>query len=273
MARTFAALIRHGEYGQQPDTPSAHQPYALTASGRDGVLAQADRFAAFMKRRKLAVADRIDSSNMLRAWETALIFVESLYQHQMPSTLIDSYDALAERGMGAAANLTVSHASIGHLTSVCSRAAEIVGSGPSIDLVFAGFRGSPTHWSVLSDPGWTSMGTASAQGADGKLYVAVVFCEGAGGSSAPPPPQTPPPAPASPPAHTPPADESTPAQPAARSPLAEKTVPDIEVDLVGLLTAILTTSLDSLTAEDDLDDPIASLLERYVQLPVGLKIL
>ena len=172
-----------------------------------------------------------------------------------------------------AANLTVSHASIGHLTSVCSRAAEIVGSGPSIDLVFAGFRGSPTHWSVLSDPGWTSMGTASAQGADGKLYVAVVFCEGAGGSSAPPPPQTPPPAPASPPAHTPPADESTPAQPAARSPLAEKTVPDIEVDLVGLLTAILTTSLDSLTAEDDLDDPIASLLERYVQLPVGLKIL
>jgi len=107
MARTFAALIRHGEYGQQPDTPSAHQPYALTASGRDGVLEQADRFAAFLKRRKLAVADRIDSSNMLRAWETALIFVESLYQHQMPSTLIDSYDTLAERGMGAAANLTV----------------------------------------------------------------------------------------------------------------------------------------------------------------------
>ena len=107
MARTFAALIRHGEYGQQPDTPSAHQPYGLTASGREGVLKQADRFAAFLERRKLAVAERIDSSNMLRAWETALIFVESLYQHQMPSTLIDSYDVLAERGMGAAANLTV----------------------------------------------------------------------------------------------------------------------------------------------------------------------
>ena len=172
-----------------------------------------------------------------------------------------------------AANLTVSHASIGHLTSVCSRAAEIVGSGPSIDLVFAGFRGSPTHWSVLSDPGWTSMGTASVQGADGKLYVAVVFCEGAGGSSAPPPPQAAAPAPASPPADTPPADGSVPAQPAARSPQAKLAVPDIEVDLVGLLTAILTTSLDSLTAEDDLDDPVASLLERYVQLPAGLKIL
>ena len=107
MARTIAALIRHGEYGQQPDTPSAHQPYALTADGRETVLRQADRFAAVIDRHKLAVADRVDSSNMLRAWETALIFVERLYQHQMPSTLIDSHDALAERGVGAAANLTI----------------------------------------------------------------------------------------------------------------------------------------------------------------------
>ncbi len=171
-----------------------------------------------------------------------------------------------------AANLTVSHASIGHLTSVCSRAAEIVGSGPSIDLVFAGFRGSPTHWSVLSDPGWTSMGTGVVQGADGKLYLAVVFCEGAGGSSAPPPPQTAPPPPASPPADTPPADESVPAQPAARSPQAEPTVPNIEVDLVGLLTAILTSSLDSLTADDDSEDLIASLLDPFVVLLSGFRI-
>lgn len=107
MARTIAALIRHGEYAQQPDTPSAHQPYALTPKGRDAVLQEADNFAALLERHKLAIADRIDSSNMLRGWETALIFVERLYQHQMPSTLIDSYDALAERGVGAAANLTV----------------------------------------------------------------------------------------------------------------------------------------------------------------------
>jgi hypothetical protein len=172
-----------------------------------------------------------------------------------------------------AANLTVSHASIGHMTSVCSRAAEIVGSGPSIELVFAGFRGSPSHWSKLSDPGWTSMGTGAVQGADGKLYVAVVFCESAGGSSAGPPPQAAPPAPASPPAQEPPTLEEVPARPAPRAPQTEVAVPDIEVDLVGLLTAILTTSLDSLTAEDDLDDPVASVLERYVQLTSGVTIL
>jgi broad specificity phosphatase PhoE len=107
MARTIAVLIRHGEYSQQPDTPSAHQPYALTERGREAVLQEADNFAALLQRHKLAVADTVDSSNMLRAWETALIFVESLYQHQMPSTLVDSYDVLAERCMGAAANLTV----------------------------------------------------------------------------------------------------------------------------------------------------------------------
>ena len=107
MARVIAALIRHGEYSQQPDTPSAHQPYGLTAQGRDAVLEAADHFAVLLEKKKLAIADRIDSSNMLRAWQTALVFVERLYQHQMPSTLIDSYDALAERGVGAAANLTI----------------------------------------------------------------------------------------------------------------------------------------------------------------------
>ena len=44
---------------------------------------------------------------MLRAWQTAMIYVEKLYQHEMPSKLIDSYDALAERGLGAVANMTI----------------------------------------------------------------------------------------------------------------------------------------------------------------------
>lgn len=178
-----------------------------------------------------------------------------------------------------AANLTVSHASISHLTSVCDRAAEIVGSGPSVELVFAGFRGSPNHWSKLTDPGWTSMGTGAVVGADGKVYVSVVFCQGAGGSPAPPPPPattpSPEPAPAPPPADqpAPPSPAGGPAasqssQPSARTPA----VPAVEVDLVGLLTAILSTSLDSLTAEHQLDDPIAAILDRYVTLPSGVMI-
>jgi hypothetical protein len=173
-----------------------------------------------------------------------------------------------------ATDQAISHASISHLTSVCSRAAEIVGAGPNVDLVFAGFRNSPNHWSKLTDPGWTSMGTGAVVGADGKVYVSVVFCEGAGGSPAPPPP-APSPAPP-PPADPPPAAAPVPtaAPLAAPQPTAEVVdPPEVEVDIVGLLTAILTTSLDSLTAEHEHADPIAAILDRYVSLPSGVMII
>ena len=107
MARTIAALVRHGEYHQQADTPSAHQPYALTAEGKAEVHAEVDSFAVLLEEHSLSIAERVDSSNMLRAWQTAMIFVEKLYQHQMPSMLIDSHDALAERGLGSVANMTI----------------------------------------------------------------------------------------------------------------------------------------------------------------------
>lgn len=107
MARTIAALIRHGEYHQQADTPSAHQPYALTAQGKATVCSEAGSLADLLDNQKLALANRIDSSNMLRSWQTAMIFAEVLYEHQMPTKLIDSYDALAERGLGSVANLTI----------------------------------------------------------------------------------------------------------------------------------------------------------------------
>lgn len=169
-----------------------------------------------------------------------------------------------------AANQAISHASLSHLTSVCSRAAEIVGSGPTVELVFSAFRGSPDHWSKLTDPSWTSMGTGAAIGADGKVYVAVVFCQGSGGAP-PPPPSPPPPSPPAPAAPQPPtAPRSGSATPAPTVETAE--VPQVEVDLVGLLTAILTTSLDSLTSEQDADDPIAGILDRYVTLPSGIMI-
>lgn len=107
MARIIAALIRHGEYRQQADTPSAHQPYALTTQGKAEVHDEVDSFAAVLDEHELAIAQRVDSSNMLRSWQTAMIFVEKLYKHEMPSRLIDSYDALAERGLGAVANMTI----------------------------------------------------------------------------------------------------------------------------------------------------------------------
>lgn len=168
-----------------------------------------------------------------------------------------------------AAAQNISHASISHLTSVCSRAAEIVGVGPSLDLIFAGFRASPNHWAKLTDPGWTSMGTGAAEGADGRLYVSVVFCAGAGGTPAPAPAPSPPPV--QPPVarpQTPPDASSQRASGGPTPPNVASTSPVFEVDLVGLITAILTTSLDSLTSDDSPADPVA-VLQRHVWLTTG----
>ncbi len=105
MARLIAALIRHGDYRQRPNTPSAHQPYPLNAEGE----AQAARAAAAIHAEAQAqgwrVVDPIDSSQLLRAWQTARIIGRALTPDREP--LIESFDALAERGLGSAANLNL----------------------------------------------------------------------------------------------------------------------------------------------------------------------
>jgi 2,3-bisphosphoglycerate-dependent phosphoglycerate mutase len=103
MARQFAALIRHGDYHQRDGAPSAHQPFALTERG-----AQQTRDAAHvlvdMATTLGAVIDtNIDSSHMLRAWSTADILSRELDE----DFAITCHDGLAERGVGAAANLRV----------------------------------------------------------------------------------------------------------------------------------------------------------------------
>jgi 2,3-bisphosphoglycerate-dependent phosphoglycerate mutase len=107
MARAIAALIRHGEYYQQAHTPSAHQPYGLTAEGQATVRKQADQLAQLIDQQEWTVTARIDCSNILRAWQTAEIFALRLYGQKEPALQIDCYDTLAERGVGSVANLTI----------------------------------------------------------------------------------------------------------------------------------------------------------------------
>jgi hypothetical protein len=100
----------------------------------------------------------------------------------------------------------LAHTSLSGLTSVCSAAGEIVGAGSSIPLIFELFLQSGTHRPLLLSSNWTAMGTGSATGVDGKIYVSVVFCTeispSSGGAASPPPA----PAPASePPPSNPPA--------------------------------------------------------------------
>jgi len=98
----IAALVRHGDYHQLADVPSAQQPFALTDKG----LAQAQKGAAelmeIITAHNWSMYPGIDSSNMLRAWQTAQIFAQVC-----GAKSVTSFDSLAERGLGCAANLTL----------------------------------------------------------------------------------------------------------------------------------------------------------------------
>ena len=103
MARLIAALIRHGDYHQLPDTPSAHQPFPLNAAG------EAQAQAAVLEIRRVAdeagwaIEPTVDSSRLLRSWQTADIITSGL----MATEGIEEFDALAERGVGIAGNLSI----------------------------------------------------------------------------------------------------------------------------------------------------------------------
>jgi broad specificity phosphatase PhoE len=107
MARLIAALIRHGDYAQLPNTPSAHQPFPLNAAGER----QAREAAALLReacvRHGWQLEAGIDCSRMLRAWQTARIIAYELADLVPSGFTVKSFDALAERCVGAAANLSV----------------------------------------------------------------------------------------------------------------------------------------------------------------------
>ena len=101
------ALIRHGEYAQPAGVPSAHLPYALTASGREQAVAAAGAVLDFAARAGLQLHPIIDCSRLRRAWETATLLARSLTERTGQQVSCQEFEALAERSVGAVANLTV----------------------------------------------------------------------------------------------------------------------------------------------------------------------
>ena len=102
MGRRIAAIIRHGGYHQIAGAPSAHQPFPLNTDGKKHAVEAAAIIDKIQQQYGWAVAAEIDCSQMLRAWQTADIIAENLAsQHDL-----QSFDELAERGVGCAANLT-----------------------------------------------------------------------------------------------------------------------------------------------------------------------
>lgn len=97
------ALIRHGQYAQPPGVPSAHLPHPLIAEGREQAIAGCQMLARVAAERDWEIDPVIDASPLLRAWQTAELFADRLG----PEFRVDCFDALTERSLGSAANLTM----------------------------------------------------------------------------------------------------------------------------------------------------------------------
>jgi broad specificity phosphatase PhoE len=106
MSRRIAAIIRHGDYYQIPGAPSAHQPFPLNADGKKQAAESADSIASILRQHNWSLNPEIDCSRMLRGWQTAQIIADSLGEELSRQLQLQSFDELAERSVGCAANLT-----------------------------------------------------------------------------------------------------------------------------------------------------------------------
>lgn len=104
--RTIAILMRHGDYHQLADTPSAHQPFPLTDKGRRQAIEAAAVLRQILAQGGWQLAEEVDASQQLRAWQTARLVCDELAD-EWPGLRLRSCDALAERGLGSAANLSL----------------------------------------------------------------------------------------------------------------------------------------------------------------------
>ncbi len=107
MARVIAALIRHGDYHQLADTPSALQPFPLNDEGVVQAKAGVKTLREIHKLHGWVLHPVIDSSRLLRAWQTAALMADELAAGLQVDLQIESYDELAERSVGSVANMTV----------------------------------------------------------------------------------------------------------------------------------------------------------------------
>jgi len=107
MTRLVAAIVRHGEYRQLPDTPSAHQPFPLLPEGETQARTGASELRTLLAEGHLTLHHQVDSSQLLRGWQTANIMLKDLHDLFPQNPQLESFDALAERCVGSAANLSV----------------------------------------------------------------------------------------------------------------------------------------------------------------------
>ncbi|SIQ48868.1 histidine phosphatase family protein [Marinobacterium stanieri] len=100
------ALIRHGDYEQLAKTPSALQPYPLTDEGAEEVRQQARRFRDWLEQQDIRPSAEVHCSTLLRAWQTAQLYMEELADLFSSTPELQSFPDLCERRVGSVANLS-----------------------------------------------------------------------------------------------------------------------------------------------------------------------
>lgn len=100
-------FIRHSIYEQPKMVPSALLPHPITAEGVEQAKAGAHKIIAFFKDKENQLPQVIESSSLLRAYQTATVIAEEVFKITKIDLKITQTDALVERKMGPMANLTV----------------------------------------------------------------------------------------------------------------------------------------------------------------------
>lgn len=106
MTPHYIALIRHGDYHQRPDTPSALQPFPLTETGHEQARACGEEIAQLLAENGWRLNPVAHCSLQLRAWQTAQGAAQVLVSKGFVTRIEQSPD-LSERALGSAANLTL----------------------------------------------------------------------------------------------------------------------------------------------------------------------
>jgi 2,3-bisphosphoglycerate-dependent phosphoglycerate mutase len=106
MPRLITAIIRHADYHQLVDAPSALQPFPLTEQGKEQARACAQSILEIIEAQGWSIAESAYSSLQLRAWQTADILIQEISAESSGPLQLHSHEDLAERSVGSAANLT-----------------------------------------------------------------------------------------------------------------------------------------------------------------------
>ncbi|MBN2647623.1 MAG: histidine phosphatase family protein [Thiotrichales bacterium] len=102
MKRCYLAFLRHAHYHQQPQTPSALQPYSLTPEGIEQSQTAGKTLRKLLKHQEWELHPLLFCSPLLRSWQTARELQPYLKGHCQIST----HSALNERSVGSLANLS-----------------------------------------------------------------------------------------------------------------------------------------------------------------------